>query len=121
MKGILLAISLIICITLWVTIRPQDAPSTRKASYAERWQSLWVIWPSLLLIALVFVLLYSDTCTPTEIGASGAIMAGVIGICFGKLNSKSGLVAMKGTLRINSMIFMILIGTTIFRQFIALN
>jgi C4-dicarboxylate transporter, DctM subunit len=109
------------CISLWIAIRPQDAPATKKASWAERWQSLWRIWPSLLLIAVVFILLYTGACTPTEIGASGAFMAGVIGICFGRLNFKSALVAMKATLRINSMIFMILIGTTVFSQFIALS
>ena len=119
--GIILGILLVICISLWVTIRSQDAPETIKASWAERWQSLWHIWPSLLLITVVIVLLYTGACTPTEIGAIGAFVAGVIGICLGKVNFKSALVALKATLRINSMIFMILIGTTIFSQFIALS
>jgi C4-dicarboxylate transporter DctM subunit len=119
--GIILGIFLIICIIVWVTIRPQDAPETKKASWAERWQSLWHIWPSLLLIIVVLTLLYIGASTPTEIGATGAFIAGVIGICFGTLNFKSIVGALKATLRINSMIFMILIGTTIFSAFVALS
>ncbi len=48
-------------------------------------------------------------------------MAGVIGVCFGTLNVKGILEALKATLRINAMIFMILIGTVIFSAFIALS
>ena len=43
------------------------------------------MWPSLLLIGLVLVLLYSGVATPTEVGALGAFMAAVIGAMFGRL------------------------------------
>ena len=43
------------------------------------------IWPSLLLIVLVLILLYTGIATPTEVGALGALLAAVIGAAFGRL------------------------------------
>jgi len=119
--GIILGIFLIICITVWVIIRPQDAPRAIKRPWAERWQSLWHVWPSLLLITLVTLLLYTGVCTPNEVGAIGAFFAAVIGISLGNLDFKGIVKSFKATLRITAMIFMILIGTFIFSSFIALS
>ena len=43
------------------------------------------VWPSLLLIVLVLLMLYTGVATPTEIGALGALLAAVIGAVFGRL------------------------------------
>jgi len=119
--GIILGIFLIMCIVLWVIIRPQDAPKAKQTPWAERWQSLWHIWSSLLLITLVTLLLYTGVCTPNEVGAIGAFLAGVIGISLGNLDFKGILNSFKKTLRITAMILMILLGTFIFSTFIALS
>jgi tripartite ATP-independent transporter DctM subunit len=119
--GIILGVLLIICITFWVIVRPLDAPKANKTPWAQRWQSLWDVWPSLLLITLVILLLYTGICTPNEVGAIGAFLAGVIGICLGTLKIKGMLNAFKATLRVTAMILMILIGTYIFSTFIALS
>src|SRR5262249_35357754 len=83
--GIVAGILLAVMVYLWVVISPKHAPSTYRVSAQERWASLVRIWPSLLLILLVLVLLYTGIATPTEVGALGALLAGVIGAVFGRL------------------------------------
>ena len=58
---------------------PSHAPATFRTPPAERRASLLRVWPSLLLIVLVLILLYSGIATPTEVGALGALLAAVIG------------------------------------------
>jgi tripartite ATP-independent transporter DctM subunit len=119
--GILVCILLIFCIFVWVTIRPSDAPNVQRVPWAERWQSLWRIWACLLLVAIVIVLLYTGVATPTEVGALGAFIAGLIGVIFGRLNWAGTVEAFKGTLRIATMIFLIIIGAYIFGIFITMS
>ncbi|MCC6473633.1 MAG: TRAP transporter large permease [Burkholderiales bacterium] len=119
--GLLVGAFLVVAIYAWVRIAPSHAPQTARASMQERWSSTRRIWPSLLLILIVVVLLYSGIATPTETGAVGAFMAAVIGVAFGRL-SWSGIVeAMRQTIRISAMIFLILIGATLFGYYMALS
>src|SRR6516225_415273 len=106
---------------LWVVISPKHAPSTYRVSAQERWTSLVRIWPSLLLILLVLVLLYTGVATPTEVGALGALLAGVIGAVFGRLTFAEAIDAVKSTIRTSAMIFLILLGATIFGYYMALS
>jgi tripartite ATP-independent transporter DctM subunit len=119
--GIIVGIFLTIAIFTWVRIRPQDAPETYAVPIAERWESVRKIWPSLLLIFLVIVLLYTGVVTPTETGAIGAFLAAVIGAAFGRLNWPGTMEALRMTIRTSAMIFMILIGATIFGYDMALS
>jgi C4-dicarboxylate transporter, DctM subunit len=66
----------------------------------QRWASLRRIWPSLLLIVLLVVLLYAGVATPAEVGA---------------------LEALQQTVKTSAIIFMILIGATIFGYYMALS
>jgi tripartite ATP-independent transporter DctM subunit len=116
--GIILGIFLSFCIFIWVTVRPQDAPKTDGVSWSKRWRSLWGIWPSLMLIVMVMVLLYTGIATPTEVGALGAFMSGLIGFVTRRLNWTQTLEAIKGTIRASVMIFVIIIGAYIFGAFI---
>jgi tripartite ATP-independent transporter DctM subunit len=119
--GIIVGILLAVMIYLWVVISPQHAPTTHRTPAAERWASLARIWPSLLLIVSVLALLYSGVATPTEVGALGALLAAVIGAAFGRLTLKDALNAVHQTIRTSAMIFLILIGATIFGYYMALS
>jgi tripartite ATP-independent transporter DctM subunit len=87
----------------------------------ERWQSLGRIWSSLLLIVLVVVLLYTGVATPTEVGALGAFLAGIIGFLFGRLTWAGALEAVRQTVKTSALIFTILIGATIFGYYMAMS
>jgi len=119
--GIIVGIFLALAIFAWVHVRPQDAPDTYRVPMAERWASVRRIWPSLLLILIVIILLYTGIVTPTEVGAIGAFMAALIGALFGRLTWAGAMEALKMTIRTSAMIFMIIIGATIFGYYMALS
>jgi tripartite ATP-independent transporter DctM subunit len=119
--GIIVGVFLIVAILVWVHLRPAHAPETYLVSRAERWASLRRIWPSLLLIALVIALLYTGVATPTEVGALGAFLAGAIGVFFGRLTWAGALEAMRQTIKTSALIFMILIGATVFGYYMAMS
>ena len=119
--GIVAGILLAAMIYLWVVFSPQHAPTTYRTPSAERWASLVRIWPSLLLILCVLVLLYTGIATPSEVGALGALLAAVIGAVFGRLTLADAINALRQTIRTSAMIFLILIGATIFGYYMALS
>jgi len=119
--GITLGICLILCILIWVTLRPQDAPRAERVSWSERWRSSYRVWPCVLLIFIVMGLLYAGIATPTEVAGLGALFAGLTGAFLGRLTWDGTLQALKGTIRIAAMIFMILIGAYVFGYFMTLS
>ncbi|RUU43873.1 TRAP transporter large permease [Mesorhizobium sp. M6A.T.Ce.TU.002.03.1.1] len=121
MPGILVGILLTLTIYLWAKISPSHAPETYRVPGRERWASLARVWPSLLLIVIGIALLYLGIATPTEVGAVGALMAGVIGVALGGLSAHGVLEALKSTIRTSAMIFLILIGATLFGHYMTLS
>jgi tripartite ATP-independent transporter DctM subunit len=119
--GIIVGIFLIVAIVVWVRVRPTHAPEIYVVSTAERWASLRRIWPSLLLILLVVALLYTGAATPTEVGALGAFLAGAIGVLTGRLTWTGALAAIRETIKTSALIFMILIGATVFGYYMAMS
>jgi C4-dicarboxylate transporter DctM subunit len=121
MPGVVLAILLTLSILIWVTISPSHAPNVYRATWAERWQSVRRIWPSLLLILIVLALLYTGVVTPTEVGAIGAFVSAAIGFIMKRLTIKGALHALKETIRTSSMIFLIMIGANIFGYYMTMS
>ena len=119
--GIIVGALLIVAIMVWVRVSPSHAPETYTVSPAERWRSLTRIWASLVLIGLVVALLYLGVATPTEVGALGAFLAGVIGVVFGRLTWAGALDALRQTIKTSALIFMILIGATVFGYYMAMS
>jgi tripartite ATP-independent transporter DctM subunit len=119
--GIIVGAFLILAILTWVKVSPSHAPETYVVSASERWACLVRIWPSLLLIVLVVALLYAGVATPTEVGALGAFLAAVIGVALRRLTWDGALEALRETVKTSAMIFMILIGATIFGYYMAMS
>jgi tripartite ATP-independent transporter DctM subunit len=67
---------------------------------------------------MVCIFLYAGIATPTEVGALGAFFAGAMGFITRRLTWAGVLEAVKGTIRVSAMIFMIIIGGMIFGYFI---
>jgi len=119
--GIVLGIILCMVILVWVNLVPSHCPATHRVGWKERFNGLLAIWPCLLLIFLVLTLLYTGIATPTEVGAIGAALAGIIGAVMRRLTLSGVLEALKMTVRTSAMIFMILIGATIFGYYMTLS
>lgn len=119
--GIILGILLALAIMVWVTIKPSDAPGVEHRSWTDRFKSLRRTWLSFSLILVVLGLLYTGIATPTEVGAVGAFLAAMIGVCTRRLTWAGALDALKGTVRTTAMIFLILIGGMLFGYYITLS
>jgi C4-dicarboxylate transporter DctM subunit len=119
--GIIVGVFLILAILVWVRVSPSHAPETYVVSASERWASLKHIWSSLVLIVLVIALLYLGVATPTEVGALGAFLSAAIGIALRRLTWASAVEAARQTIKTSAMIFMILIGATIFGYYMAMS
>jgi C4-dicarboxylate transporter DctM subunit len=119
--GIIVGVFLILAILIWVRVSPSHAPQTYVVAASERWASLRRIWASLALIVLVVVLLYTGVATPTEVGAIGAFLAAAIGVALRRLTWIGALEAIQQTIKTSALIFMILIGATIFGYYMAMS
>ncbi len=119
--GIVLGILLSLAIVIWVTVSPKHAPQTHRVSWEERFKGLLPIWPTLILIICVLGLLYSGIVTPTEVGAIGALMSAAIGIIMKRLTWKGMIEALRLTIRVTAMIFLIIAGAKIFGYYMTLS
>ena len=70
---------------------------------------------------MVLGLLYTGVATPTEVGALGAFFSAAIGIALGRLTWAGALDAFRQTVKTSAMIFMILIGATMFGYYMAMS
>jgi C4-dicarboxylate transporter DctM subunit len=119
--GVIVGAFLVLAIVVWVRISPSHAPETYVVPLSERWRSLARIWASLLLIVLVVALLYLGVATPTEVGALGAFLSAAIGVVTRRLTLGGAVEAVRQTIKTSAMIFMILIGATIFGYYMAMS
>jgi tripartite ATP-independent transporter DctM subunit len=119
--GIILGACLILCILVWVTIHPSSAPKVVRVSWGERFKSLLAVWSSLVIVLFVLISLYTGMATPTEVGAVGAAASGLLGVAMGRLSKKDIVRALIDTLCTTTMIFMIIIGATIFGHFVTIS
>ena len=121
MPGLVLGIILSVVILVWVKLRPHHAPKTYQVSWRDRCKSLSHVWPGLLLILLVLGFLYMGIATPTEVGAIGAALSALIGVAMRRLSREGVSESLRSTIRTSTMIFMILLGGTIFGYYMAMS
>jgi tripartite ATP-independent transporter DctM subunit len=119
--GLIVAAFLIVAILVWVRVSPAHAPETYVVPARERWASLGRIWASLAMIVLVVALLYLGVATPSEVGALGAFLSCLIGVALGRLTWAGAVEAIRQTIKTTALIFMILIGATIFGYYMAMS
>ena len=108
---------LTISVTLW--LKPAWGPSNADAERAAAEQRGGRVWPMFALIVIVLGGLYSGIATPTEIAAIGAFGALVISFITRRLTWENFVHAVGATLRITSMIMLIIIAAHIFGYFIS--
>ena len=90
------------------------APSTFHTSWQSRFASLSRVWPAALLVLSVLGGIYLGVMTPTEAASVGAFIAWLL-VTFYYRNFAWGKLwgALLATLRVSSMIFMIIVGAAI--------
>ncbi|WP_299614198.1 TRAP transporter large permease [uncultured Tateyamaria sp.] len=116
--GLLAAALYVIAIRLLVRRNPDMAPPTAYVPWRGRLLALAGMWDALLLIVVVIGGIYAGLFSPTEAAAVGAGGALLVAFMRRRLNITSLRNGMLETASMTGMIFMILIGATLFNFFL---
>ncbi len=119
--GILAAIGYVITISIYVRLYPDSAGTREAVPMAERWKALAETWPVLAIFALVVGGIYAGWFTPTEGAAIGAAGTGLVALIGGNLTWRVLGEALIGTAKTTAMIFFIVLGASLYNNFLALS
>ncbi len=119
--GILAAIGYVITISIYVRLYPDSAGTRAAVPMAERWKALAETWPVLAIFALVVGGIYAGWFTPTEGAAVGAAGTGLVALMSGNLTWRVLGEALIGTAKTTAMIFFIVLGASLYNNFLALS
>ncbi len=114
---VLTAIYIIVALVI-AHLKPEYAPTVSNVTWKERLDALRQPWQFLLLFIITIGGIYAGIFSPTEaaaIGAFGAILLGLVGR---RLTIKQMIKAIEGTVITSSLLFVIIIGATLFAYFI---
>ncbi len=119
--GILITLLFIAAIAIICWRNPGAAPPGPKTSWKERLVALYRIWGIIALFILVMGGMYTGFFTPSEAGAVGAFGALILGLAKRRINWANFTGSLIETGRIAGMIFLLVIGSTIFSSFMAVT
>ena len=119
MGAIIPGLILVVCYALYVVIRaylsPKMAPSQEVTIVSGRWKiMLTSLLPPFVLISSVLGSILLGIATPTEAAGVGAFGAVLLAISKSSLTKKNLTEAVETTTEITAMVFMILLGSSIF-------
>ena len=119
--GILLTLLFLLSIFFMCHIKPAWGPVAKKVSFREKFKSLSGGIEMLILFISIMAGLYFGFFTPAEAGAAGAFFALVISVVRKTLSWNDFKKAIKDTLRISSMVMMLVVGAMIFGKFLSIT
>ena len=114
-----LAISLTVFYLVWRD--PSRAPVGQSYTFKEKFLSLKVVWPMLLLFMAVTGIIYLGVATPTEAASIGAFGAYLIALFKGKANFPATRQALQRAAQTTCMILMIILGAHFFGYFLTVT
>jgi tripartite ATP-independent transporter DctM subunit len=118
--GILLCLIFMIYIGIRSFFQKSMAPPIQdQYSFKEKLVVLRGVILPVALIMLVLGVIYFGICTPTEASAVGAFGAMICALCYRKLTWKNLKQSLWATMKINAMVFWLIIGAIAFSQFMA--
>jgi C4-dicarboxylate transporter DctM subunit len=100
-------ITMIICI-----LRPSLGGERRVFRTSEMVKALFELLPIILLFTVIIGSIYKGWATPTEAAAVGVAGAILIAVFFGTINIQMFIDSITGTIKINSMIMLVVIGAS---------
>ncbi|WP_456324415.1 TRAP transporter large permease [Desulfonauticus submarinus] len=119
--GVLLTIFFMLAVGLFCHFRPDFAPAAAKSSWKERFISLKGSIEMLVLFGLVMTGLLAGFFTPSQAGGVGAFLALIIAVLRKQLSFRNFILALEDTLKVTSMIMVIILGAIIFGRFLAVT
>lgn len=123
LPGLMTAGGYILTIAMVARLKPDYIPQT--AAFARMNaisdEAGGPVWPIVILVALVLGGLYGGIATPSEIGAIGALGAGVIAVALKRMNWAFFVSAVGNALRSSAMIITIIFSASLFGYFITFS
>ncbi|MDA8747206.1 TRAP transporter large permease [Litoreibacter sp.] len=110
--GIGLAIAFIIAVAIICTIKPSLGGERRVFSFGEMMSALTHLLPIILLFTMIIGSIYNGWATPTEAAAVGVAGAFLIAAFFGGVSLQMITESLYGTVKITSMIMLVVIGAS---------
>lgn len=110
--GLGLALAFIIAVAIICTIKPSLGGERRVFSFSEMMNALVHLVPIILLFTVIIGSIYNGWATPTEAAAVGVAGAFVIAAAFGGVSFKMLADSIYGTVKITSMIMLVVIGAS---------
>jgi len=120
--GIIMTLLFMLMINIQVRLNPDIAPRKKESvSFPEKLKSLKNVWAFLIIFFISIGGIYLGVFTPTEAGGIGAIGAFILTVITKRLSFKSLYSSLDESLRLSVMLFLILIGASLFGKFLALS
>jgi C4-dicarboxylate transporter, DctM subunit len=119
--GIVVSFAIVATVLVLVAQEPSRAPAGRRHTMREKFASLRVVGPMLLLLFSVTGVIYTGIATPTEASGIGAFGAFLIALFSGSLSVKTTFTAAARAGHATCMIMMIILGAHIFGYFFTLT
>lgn len=104
-------------IMIWVQMRPEIAPAQNKVSWPDRARSLLDVAGVALAFLIVMGGIFTGFFSPTEGAAIGAAAVLMISVVTGKLKWSGLMTALRESVLISAMLFLMLIGVEMFHFF----
>lgn len=119
--GILTAIGFALVVVVWALRKPEDAPRISAVPMREKLESLNLLWPIIILMALVFTGIYTGFVTITEAAGLAAFGAFIIPLIMKRFTIQSINNALNRSLKTTTMIFTIIISGHIYGYYLAIT
>ena len=119
--GILAAIGYMIAISIWVRVRPNAAAVTPRVPWGQRMIMIGKVWPVILIFVAVVGGIYAGIFTPTEAAAVGAAGTFLVALFSGEMSWSRLSEAILSTASSSAMIFLIILGASIYNNFLSLT
>jgi C4-dicarboxylate transporter DctM subunit len=105
-----------------VKLNPKLAPvAPPGASWKEKWGSVRGLWAVMAIVALMLGGIFTGVFTPSEGAAFGALGTLIITIFRKQLSRERLLESLRETARVTGMLFLIIIGASVFTRFMAVS
>ncbi len=121
LPGVIAMLGYMLVVKIVVTMKPAAGPAGPRVAWPERFRSLLLVFPVLLVFLVVIVGIYGGWANPTEAAAIGAAACGVIAVVSGGMRVRGLIDSALGTAQSTAMIFLVLLGADMMNSALALS
>ncbi|NDB19209.1 MAG: TRAP transporter large permease subunit, partial [Actinobacteria bacterium] len=119
--GLLTVVFYVVAVAIYARLYPTEAPTGPRSDWPARWQTVKECWAVVLLALAVGVGIYSGVFTVTEAASVGATFAFFIALARGRMSMARFVESIRDTVTSTSLIFVIIIGASVFSYFVTLS